>query len=76
MLSPPRQQSFSAKSHPTSPSGPPRKKKQDSSRRDYLRPDEVEAMVQAARKSVVYPYPAANAHRLQTRYNALISPPV
>ena len=51
MSSPPRQRSFSAKSHPTSPSGPPRKKKQDPSRRDYLRPDEVEAMVQAARKS-------------------------
>ena len=51
MSSPPRQRSFSAKSHLTSPSGPPRKKKQDPSRRDYLRPDEVEAMVQAARKS-------------------------
>src|SRR4029453_3562730 len=51
MASPPRQRSFSAKSQSPGLSGPPRKKKQDASRRDYLRPDEVDAMVQAARKS-------------------------
>jgi type 1 fimbriae regulatory protein FimE len=46
-----RHRSFSAKPQPESRPGPPRKKKQDPTMRDYLRPDEVEAMVQAARKS-------------------------
>lgn len=51
MPGPPPQRSFSAKS-PTIPlQGPPRKKRHDASVRDYLRPDEVDAMVQAARKS-------------------------
>ena len=43
--------SFSAKSTPAPRSAPPRKKSRDESVRDYLRPDEVDAMVQAARKS-------------------------
>src|SRR5215470_3657835 len=51
MPAPTRQRSFSAKLQPASRPGPPRKKKLDPTRRDYLRPDEVEAMVQAARKS-------------------------
>jgi integrase len=51
MLAPTRQRSFSAKSQPESRPGPPRKKKLDPAGRDYLRPDEVEAMVQAARQS-------------------------
>jgi integrase len=51
MPAPTRQRSFSAKSQPESRPGPPRKKKLDPTGRDYLRPDEVEAMVQAARKS-------------------------
>ena len=51
MLSSPRQRSFSAKSKTEPRPGPPRKQKQDPAVRDYLRPDEVEAMVQAARKS-------------------------
>src|SRR5712691_11276147 len=55
MSLPPRQCSFSAKSAPTSRQRPPRKKKHDPSMRDYLRPDEVEAMVQAARKSGRHP---------------------
>src|SRR5205814_4072977 len=51
MPGPPPQRSFSAKS-PTIPlQGPPRKQRHDPSVRDYLRPDEVDAMVQAARKS-------------------------
>jgi len=45
------QRSFSAKSKPRARPAPPRKQKHDDSVRDYLRPDEVEAMVQAARKS-------------------------
>ena len=45
------QRSFSAKSPSLPPQGPPRKKRHDASVRDYLRPDEVDAMVQAARKS-------------------------
>jgi type 1 fimbriae regulatory protein FimE len=45
------QRSFSAKT-PSSPHrGPPRKKPRDASVRDYLQPHEVDAMVQAARKS-------------------------
>lgn len=46
-----RPHSFSAKSTPAPRSAPPRKKSRDESVRDYLRPDEVAAMVQAARKS-------------------------
>jgi integrase len=51
MPAPTRQRSFSAKLQPEARPGPPRKKKLDPAGRDYLRPDEVEAMVQAARKS-------------------------
>jgi integrase len=51
MPAPTRQRSFSAKSQPESRPGPPRKKKLDPTGREYLRPDEVEAMMQAARKS-------------------------
>src|SRR5918996_3481003 len=51
MPKPPGQRSFSSKSQPPGFHGPPRKKKHDPSVRDYLRPDEVDAMVQAARKS-------------------------
>ena len=51
MPTPPSQRSFSAKSKPRSRLTPPRKKKHEESVRDYLRPDEVDAMVQAARKS-------------------------
>jgi len=51
MPAPPRQRSFSAKSRREPQPGPPRKKKHAPSVRDYLRPDEVEAMVQAARTS-------------------------
>ena len=47
----PRQRSFSAKSQPKARPRPPRKKTHDPAVREYLRPDEVEAMVQAARKS-------------------------
>ena len=47
----PRQRSFSAKSKPEPQLGPPRKQKQAPGVREYLRPDEVDAMVQAARKS-------------------------
>ena len=46
-----RPRAFSAKSTPAPRSAPPRKKSRDESVRDYLRPDEVDAMVQAARKS-------------------------
>ena len=46
-----RPRSFSAKSTPAPRSAPPRKKSRDESVRDYLRPDEVDAMVQAARTS-------------------------
>jgi type 1 fimbriae regulatory protein FimE len=51
MPAPPRQRSFSAKSPREARLGPPRKKPHDPAVRDYLRPDEVEAMVQAARTS-------------------------
>jgi integrase len=51
MLTQPSQCSFSAKSHPKPRPAPPKKKKHEESVRDYLRPDEVDAMVQAARKS-------------------------
>jgi type 1 fimbriae regulatory protein FimE len=51
MPAPTRQRSFSAKSQPQARPRPPRKKKLDPAVREYLRPDEVEAMVQAARKS-------------------------
>src|SRR5688572_13950663 len=47
----PRQRSFSAKSKPSSRPAPPMKQKRDEAVRDYLRPDEVDAMVQAVRKS-------------------------
>jgi type 1 fimbriae regulatory protein FimE len=50
MPSPPRQRSFSAKSKCASRPAPPVKQKQAPGMRDYLRPDEVDAMVQAARK--------------------------
>jgi type 1 fimbriae regulatory protein FimE len=51
MPAPPRHRSFSAKSKPEPRSGPPRKQKHDPAVREYLRPDEVDAMVQAARTS-------------------------
>ena len=51
MPTPPSQRSFSAKSKPKPRPTPPRKKKHEESVRDYLRPDEVDAMVQAARQS-------------------------
>ena len=51
MLTQPSQRSFSAKSPPKPRPVPPKKKKLEESERDYLRPDEVDAMVQAARKS-------------------------
>jgi integrase len=51
MPAPPTRRSFSAKSKPKAHPAPPRKKKHNESVRDYLRPDEVDAMVQAARKS-------------------------
>lgn len=47
----PRQRSFSAKSKSKPRPAPPRKQKQDPAVREYLRPDEVDAMVQAVRKS-------------------------
>jgi hypothetical protein len=43
--------SFSAKLPLGRLSAPPKKQKRSSSMRDYLRPDEVEAMIQAARKT-------------------------
>jgi integrase len=49
------QRSFSAKLTPGRPPAPPRKKKRSPSMRDYLRPDEVETMVQAARKAGRHP---------------------
>ena len=51
MSTSPCQCSFSAKSTRPSPPAPPMKHKRDGSVRDYLRPDEVDAMVQAVRKS-------------------------
>ena len=51
MPTPSPQRSFSAKSKPLSRPAPPIKQKRDASVRDYLRPDEVDAMVQAVRKS-------------------------
>ena len=51
MSDPTRQRSFSAKSSPKLRPLPPRKQKHDPAVREYLRPDEVEAMVQAMRKS-------------------------
>lgn len=47
----PRQRSFSAKLQPKPRPAPPKKQKYDSAAREYLRPDEVDAMVKAARKS-------------------------
>ena len=51
MPAPPRQRSFSAKSQRVPRPGPPRKKRRDDAVRDYLRPEEMDAMVQAARTS-------------------------
>ena len=51
MSAPPTRRLFSAKSKHKLRPAPPKKKKRDESVRDYLRPDEVDAMVQAARKS-------------------------
>ena len=47
--------SFSAKLSAARRPAPPRKQKRSPSVRDYLRPDEVEAMVQAARKTGRHP---------------------
>ena len=55
MPQPPCPRSFSAKLQPTDFHRPPRKKTHDPSVRDYLRPDEVEAMVRAARKAGRHP---------------------
>jgi len=55
MPQPRGQRSFSAKLPPGGLPAPPRKKKRSPSVRDYLRPDEVEAMVQAARKTGRHP---------------------
>jgi integrase len=55
MPQPRGQRSFSAKLHPGGLPAPPRKKKRSPCVRDYLRPDEVEAMVQAARKTGRHP---------------------
>lgn len=51
MSTSPCQRSFSAKSTRQGPPVPPMKLKRDGSVRDYLRPNEVDAMVQAIRKS-------------------------
>ncbi len=55
MPQPRGQRSFSAKSQPLRLPAPPRKQKRSPSVRDYLRPDEVEAMIQAARKAGRHP---------------------
>jgi integrase len=47
--------SFSAKLSPGRLSAPPRKQKRSPTVRDYLRPEEVEAMIQAARKTGRHP---------------------
>src|SRR5262245_25234000 len=47
--------SFSAELSPVRLPTPPRKLRRNSAVRDYLRPDEVEAMVQAARKTGRHP---------------------
>jgi integrase len=47
--------SFSAKLPRGCLSAPPKKQKRSASMRDYLRPDEVEAMMQAARKTGRHP---------------------
>ena len=49
------QRSFSAKLPPKRLPAPPQKQKRSPGVRDYLRPDEVEAMVQAARKAGRHP---------------------
>jgi integrase len=49
------QRSFSAKLHSGRLPAPPLKQKRSPAVRDYLRPDEVEAMVQAARKTGRHP---------------------
>jgi type 1 fimbriae regulatory protein FimE len=55
MPQPRGQRSFSAKLSPVRLPAPPRKQKRRPSVRDYLRPEEVEAMVQAARKAGRHP---------------------
>ena len=55
MPQPRSQRSFSAKLPRVRRSAPPLKQKRSPAVRDYLRPDEVEAMVQAARKSGRHP---------------------
>jgi integrase len=51
MSQPRRQRSFSAKFNPRGLFALPIKKKRSPAVRDYLRPDEVEAMIQAARRA-------------------------
>ena len=55
MPQPRRQRSFSAKLPRRRRPAPPLKQKRSPTVRDYLRPDEVEAMVQAARKTGRHP---------------------
>jgi type 1 fimbriae regulatory protein FimE len=55
MPQPRGQRSFSAKLPRGRRSAPPLKQKHNPAARDYLRPDEVEAMVQAARKTGRHP---------------------
>src|SRR5215831_17921966 len=55
MPQPRGQRSFSAKLPPGGLPTPPRKLRRSPTVRDYLRPDEVEAMVQAARKTGRHP---------------------
>jgi type 1 fimbriae regulatory protein FimB/type 1 fimbriae regulatory protein FimE len=55
MLQPRGQRSFSAQLHPRRLLTPPTKKKRSLAVRDYLRSEEVEAMVQAARKTGRHP---------------------
>jgi len=55
MPPPHRQRSLSAKSPPRRRQPPPRKQPRGAAQRDYLRPEEVDAMVQAARKAGRHP---------------------
>ena len=55
MPRPPSPRSFSAKLSAERRPAPPRKQKQSPAVRDYLRPEEVEAMIQAARKTGRHP---------------------
>src|SRR2546428_8707638 len=68
MSTPTRQRSFSEKSQPESRPGPPRKQKRAPPIRDYLRPDEVDAMVQAARKAGRHPVRDAAIIQLMFRH--------